>query len=717
MYYFSSYQKKKKHFSYLNNNKFHIVCDLVFWGFALDKKAMRPTYMACILWILLASQNSYTQVQVFDTARIYKAMNKGRNGQDLKIGVIGGSITAGYAASSESNRWSNIMADWWKTTFPGSEVELINAGWGGTGSDIGVHRIYDDLLMKQPDFIVVEFSVNDAESELATKMMEGLAQQVLIAENTPGLMLLLLKQANGTTAAESHKPVAAHYHIPYVSFADLIDDALAEDETELDSIFVDGLHPNDLGMAYIAGFITDMLDSIYINLPAEDQLLEISTDLPAPLNTTVYSNTIQYFPDVVVPFSNEGWQVTESGWSSANVDSQIEFKVTGNSVSLIYTQNCFTNRGRAEIWVDDHEKTIIDAYMPDDWGTKYAFALVQEGFVDGEHTLHINVLSESSTGGNYVHIERIMTAGNVGSIPPIAKTGSKQKGVIGQLIALDGSGSFDPDGDTIQTYSWTFKEKPVGSSALITNSGDSMASFIPDVAGNYLIELVVSEGINNSIPAAKKVEIRETNSKPVAIPGNDTVSAINKYFWFDGSKSYDNDGDNISFNWILESLPNKSKANIIQPESDNPQCKLDKEGDYVVSLTVYDSIEYSDKAYITVEGREGYSYIKQLNRNLEWVKAYPNPTTGEISIQYYLQHAEAVMVKLFNLQSKLIANYNYSCNITGLNEQSMDLTLLHLKPGVYFLKLISNDSSETVKIIFNPINTSLADRRIIYQSI
>ena len=698
----------------MNNSRRHIFCDPLYSGFIHSKMALYFAYAVLVFCLILPVQNSYAQAQVFDTARIYKAMNKGRNGQDLKIGVIGGSITAGYAASSESNRWSNLMADWWESTFPSSDVQLINAGWGATGSDIGVHRIYDDLLVKQPDFIVVEFSVNDAEGEYATKMMEGLVQQTLVAENTPGLMLLLLKQANGTTAAESHKPVAEHYYIPYVSFADSIDNAVAKDGLALDSIFVDGLHPNDIGMAYIARFITDMLDSIYVNLPAEDQLPEIDTVMPAPLISNVYSNTIQYFPDAVVPFSNNRWYAAKTGWSSSTTDSQIDFKVTGNSVSLLFTQNNFNNRGRAEVWVDDHEKTIIDAYMTDNWGTKDAFALVQEGLTDGDHILHIKVIPESSTEGNYVHIERILAAGNVGSIPPVAKISGIRKGVIGQTIEVNGTDSFDPDGDSIKTYLWTFKDKPAGSSAVISDSNQSIASFIPDVSGNYLIDLVVSAGINNSVPATKKVEIRETNSKPVAVPGNDTVSSLNIYFWFDGSRSYDNDGDMLTYQWVLESSPDGSKASIIQPESVQPQCRLDKAGDYVISLTVYDSIEYSDKAFITIEGREGYTGINQRNRNFDRVKAYPNPSSDEICIRYYLQHAETITLKLYNMQTKLIANCTYTHSQAGINEQKIDLASFNIKPGVYFIELTGGDSSKTIKVIFNPGDNALTSKRTVY---
>jgi mannan endo-1,4-beta-mannosidase len=377
----------------------------------LSRQKIIVTRMKTILIVIIATcsiLNSFAQDA--DMTRIYKAMNKGRNGEDIKIGVIGGSITEGYAASNENNRWANLMADWWKDTFPESNVILINAGWGGTGSDIGAHRLKEDLLVHELDFFVIEFSVNDSEGEQALKMMEGMLQQGLTAQNYPGIMLLMLKRSNGTSAQESHKPVAQHYDVPYVSFADLIDVRLAQDGVAINDIFIDGLHPNDKGMAYISQFIHEKLDSIYSTLPNENQLPEINTQLPDHLVTSVFSSTSQYFTNNIAPVNNQGWEITDTGWSASTPGQQIDFELEGNAISLIFTQDDDASNGRAEVWVDGHPKRVVDCWMNQDWGTRYAYSLIQEELEDGPHVLHIRVVSESSTSGNNIHIERILTA-------------------------------------------------------------------------------------------------------------------------------------------------------------------------------------------------------------------------------------------------------------------------------------------------------------------
>ncbi|MBQ4311367.1 MAG: SGNH/GDSL hydrolase family protein, partial [Oscillospiraceae bacterium] len=100
-------------------------------------------------------------LSVGDTARLCKAFMKGESGQPITIGVIGGSITQGTAASSPANAYPSVYCKWWEEKFPESEITLVNAGIGGTDSYLGVNRVDEQLLAYDPDIVIVEFSVND----------------------------------------------------------------------------------------------------------------------------------------------------------------------------------------------------------------------------------------------------------------------------------------------------------------------------------------------------------------------------------------------------------------------------------------------------------------------------------------------------------------------------------------------------------------------------
>ena len=96
---------------------------------------------------------------------------------------------------------------------------------------------------------------------------------------------------------------------------------------------------------------------------------------------------------------------------------------------------------------------------------------------------------------------------------PVARAGSDQNNVsVGQTITLDGSDSYDPDGDTI-SYEWT--QAGDGPEVTLLNSTTAHPSFIvPDMGedgGTLLFELVVSDdkGLESS---ADSVAVRVANT-------------------------------------------------------------------------------------------------------------------------------------------------------------------------------------------------------------
>jgi lysophospholipase L1-like esterase len=649
----------------------------------------------------ISSNNSSAAVSEYDTTRIFNAMAKARRGEDITVAVIGGSITAGSLASGEDKRWANIMKEWWVSTFPESDVGFVNAGIGGTGSDIGAHRIREDVLDYDPDFIVVEFSVNDSEGEHAEKMMEGLIRQVLQSDSLPGVMMLLLKQQNGTSAQACHKLVGEHYNVPMVSFADLIDAAVASDGKTLGDIYVDGLHPNDLGMQYMADFLIDELTEIYSVLPDDEDLPEIDTALPAPLVTDTYAHTYRYKTSSIVPVTNSGWSATSVLWKASDVGAEMSFIVDGNAISVLYSRHNTTNRGRVEVWIDDMAHKTLDAYWTETWGPATVFALIEENLPDGQHTLHIKVIEETSDGseGHYFELLNILKAGKWFTAAPIAKAGDNLKVLAGTAIELNGSESYDPDNDSIVSYKWAIISEPDGSTAEIENDSAIITAITPDTEGQYRIGLTVNDGIYNSVICIKTINVKESNVAPVADGGGDRYISTKMFIDLDGSNSSDGDGDPLSFSWRIISMPDGSKPVLSDATYTTARFRTATEGVYVIGLAVNDSITDSAEDSITLTAIHNYTNVNvRSDEDISFV-CYPNLVKDRLYVRFSLLSEEPVDLSIYTLAGTKVASLMKGMLSQGTYNYCFNTQEISGSRGIYIIKLHAGLHVFTSKII------------------
>lgn len=107
--------------------------------------------------------------------------------------------------------------------------------------------------------------------------------------------------------------------------------------------------------------------------------------------------------------------------------------------------------------------------------------------------------------------------------PPTADPGSNQTVLLGDTATLDGSKSGDQCNDPI-TYKWSLLNKPAGSSAALVGATTASPSLTPDVAGPYVVQLIVNNGITDSAP--KTVTVTATNRGAITVPANTTLPAV-----------------------------------------------------------------------------------------------------------------------------------------------------------------------------------------------
>lgn len=107
---------------------------------------------------------------------------------------------------------------------------------------------------------------------------------------------------------------------------------------------------------------------------------------------------------------------------------------------------------------------------------------------------------------------------NDSSVPPRADTGGSQQVEAGAIVALDGSASSTSGGGTL-SYFWSIMMKPPGSMAELFNPTTVNPTLTTDIAGNYVLSLVVNDGTTSSAPASLTI-----TANPAPIPHSATLS-------------------------------------------------------------------------------------------------------------------------------------------------------------------------------------------------
>jgi lysophospholipase L1-like esterase len=141
-------------------------------------------------------------------------------GEDVRIAYLGGSITA-------QEGWRPKSLAYFQKVFPKAKVSQIDAAIGGTGSDLGVFRLKQDVLDHKPDLLLVEFAVNDGGAPPAQiyRTMEGIVRQtwktlpdcdICYVYTLVEGMAATLQEGKFPRAASAMEKIAEHYGIPSI---------------------------------------------------------------------------------------------------------------------------------------------------------------------------------------------------------------------------------------------------------------------------------------------------------------------------------------------------------------------------------------------------------------------------------------------------------------------------------------------------------------------
>ena len=384
--------------------------------------------------------------------RLSNLLHRAAKGEELTIAFFGGSITQGSLAEKPEDMYARRVFSWWEKTFPQTAFHYVNGGIGGTTSHYGVSRVVTDLLMYQPDFVVVDFSVNDEPNTFFQETYEGLLRKIFSWDSKPAVLLLNnIYYDSGKTAQDFHNEIGDYYGIPHVSIRESIYADMKAGKYTKEQLTPDGLHPNSFGHGLVAQQIINYLEKMLdeekgrlldevekkIEIRQEKEIVnkEFSKDflkdvllekefieqsvvqkketdkkeeplLPKSLTPNTYENTKRLTIREISPKLNGFLPDTrqkkgmldhfKNGWIGKKAGDGITFTLEASNIAVQYRKTIDRPALRAKLVLDgDVENAVIlDGNFEEDWGDCLWLEPILHHGERKVHTVEITILED-----------------------------------------------------------------------------------------------------------------------------------------------------------------------------------------------------------------------------------------------------------------------------------------------------------------------------------
>lgn len=315
-------------------------------------------------------------------------------------------------------------------------------------------------------------------------------------------------------------------------------------------------------------FIVDVTGTYLVRLTVTDDAGGVATD------------DVLLSVDNVPPVANAGVDIVAASGDVVTLDGSGSSDVNGDELSFA--------------WVLIERPAGSSATLTNSAGVRPSFTIDTVG----NYTARLIV-----NDGQYSSSADTVTV-FVGNAIPEANAGPDQIILPPQTVFLDGSQSFDLDGDNLQ-YEWSILSTPrFWYRPSLQNANSATPSFYAYYAGDYVVQLRVNDGSGWSAPDT--VVLTTDNLAPEAdidlffgdsvFYTGDEVRLFGSYF--------DANGDFVTYHWEIIEKPAGSQATFDRPNDSDPAFVIDEPGDYVVQLIVNDGQLDSDPETFYISGAE-----------------------------------------------------------------------------------------------------------------
>lgn len=285
---------------------------------------------------------------------------------------------------------------------------------------------------------------------------------------------------------------------------------------------------------------------------------------------------------------------------------------------------------------------------------------------------------------------------------PIAEAGETQIVYEGDFVTLDGSSSYDPDGNPI-TFLWI---APNGIELDDPNSPTPSftALMIPNnVPVEYIFTLVVDDNIYRlSDTDDVSIIVMNINQQPIADAGeDDIIFESNSTYQLDGSGSIDFDNDSLMYIWTCEL--ELSNPTSITPEFDVPDVQENTFFDFVLVVDDgFGRIQSEPDTVVIFVLWDGVDITDDIIAQTELISNTPNPFNPITTINFQISEVGYVDLSIYNIKGQKIKTLVSSNQDIGSHEVIWDgknYSGNSVGSGIYYYKLISGNYRSIKKMV------------------
>ena len=355
----------------------------------------------------------------------------------------------------------------------------------------------------------------------------------------------------------------------------------------------------------------------------------------------------------------------DDGMGFSNSVQSKDFTLLVNNYPIIVTKT-FIRSNSQTVLLDASQSYDIDGQaLKFDWllsdGThRHDASFYWEAPKGGVHFIALTV-NDGQGKKNSIARESIRLIVNR---PPVAVVDSIIYSCTGMTILLNGSLSYDPDGDPI-TMQWQFGDG--------TSSTETNPAHVYTKPGFYTAKLILSDGFAEQPTIATIPVIIE--GSPLAVQSiNDTTICVNAPLTFDGTKSSDPNGPLGSYAWDFGDGLNALGSTVTHAYS--------KSGTYYVTLTVIGN---------------GSGRCSKVNQATSAIHVVEGPT-AEFSLPDAVSIGEEVNVDASASHANgkiLTTSWEAKSGDISLTKEGTQTQFKFDKPGLYAVKLTISIESST----------------------